>query len=430
MNSIQNKKNAKILALIMSLSLATPITVILPARASQPLSKGLSTPTVSKGSTVGISGGNEDSSYKNIQNYSINSNQKNEVNKWNTEPANARELYSYGEHMAESQKSENTREGFTGISRENRNSSSKDTQNYFIDPNQQNRGNEGVVKPANTGELYSSREFTKEREEVQRFTDRIVRISKENGNNLPESEKNLSKIDTELSKLSDVIFGNELKSYPENTGEEYTERTRITEIKEKFKDRIRKIYINNPSELQNQLTVRKEVSKVLSECKRIQQGNAHETNQEGTNEKGATNPQKEENASDQQKSGESTATGNTKSVEIAKGAAKNINDYRIKNGLPKLEIITEGPGQEKAGSMAKARNMSHDVGGSGGDILRKNGKSSNPWGENIAQGQNSADALANTWINSPPHRKNILNPSFKKLYIGGNGGYYANIFSG
>jgi len=39
-------------------------------------------------------------------------------------------------------------------------------------------------------------------------------------------------------------------------------------------------------------------------------------------------------------------------------------------------------------------------------------------GENIAEGQFSVDEVMRTWMNSPAHRKNILNPSFTDLGVG------------
>jgi uncharacterized protein YkwD len=39
-------------------------------------------------------------------------------------------------------------------------------------------------------------------------------------------------------------------------------------------------------------------------------------------------------------------------------------------------------------------------------------------GENIAEGQFSVDEVMDTWMNSPGHRKNILEPGFKELGVG------------
>jgi uncharacterized protein YkwD len=39
-------------------------------------------------------------------------------------------------------------------------------------------------------------------------------------------------------------------------------------------------------------------------------------------------------------------------------------------------------------------------------------------GENIAEGQSSVDEVMDTWMNSPGHRRNILDPAFKELGVG------------
>lgn len=44
----------------------------------------------------------------------------------------------------------------------------------------------------------------------------------------------------------------------------------------------------------------------------------------------------------------------------------------------------------------------------------------NGLGENIAAGQNSPEAVMNSWMSSPGHRSNILNPEFTELGVGYN----------
>ena len=53
-----------------------------------------------------------------------------------------------------------------------------------------------------------------------------------------------------------------------------------------------------------------------------------------------------------------------------------------------------------------------------GDRLRAAGVSSSGWGENIARGQGSPQAVMNSWMNSDGHRANILNPSWRRLGVG------------
>ena len=38
-------------------------------------------------------------------------------------------------------------------------------------------------------------------------------------------------------------------------------------------------------------------------------------------------------------------------------------------------------------------------------------------GENIAKGQNTPEYVMKAWMNSPGHRKNILNPRFEEMGV-------------
>lgn len=43
--------------------------------------------------------------------------------------------------------------------------------------------------------------------------------------------------------------------------------------------------------------------------------------------------------------------------------------------------------------------------------------------ENVAQGQPSPEQVVSSWMNSPEHRQNLLNPEYQHLGVG-----YANAF--
>lgn len=51
-----------------------------------------------------------------------------------------------------------------------------------------------------------------------------------------------------------------------------------------------------------------------------------------------------------------------------------------------------------------------------------------PGGENIAQGQTSADEVMTDWMNSPGHRRNILDCSFRTLGVGEASDYWVQEF--
>ncbi|MEV7188873.1 CAP domain-containing protein [Kitasatospora sp. NPDC093102] len=61
------------------------------------------------------------------------------------------------------------------------------------------------------------------------------------------------------------------------------------------------------------------------------------------------------------------------------------------------------------------------------------GYSWSTWGENIARGQKDPAAVMSSWMNSPGHRANILNCSFKQLGVGvrtgTNGPWWTQVFA-
>ena len=57
-------------------------------------------------------------------------------------------------------------------------------------------------------------------------------------------------------------------------------------------------------------------------------------------------------------------------------------------------------------------------GASAGDRLIKAQISFSAAGENIAQGHQTAQEAVQAWMNSPPHRENILHPDFTELGVG------------
>lgn len=51
-------------------------------------------------------------------------------------------------------------------------------------------------------------------------------------------------------------------------------------------------------------------------------------------------------------------------------------------------------------------------------VLKENGVSYRGTGENIAWGQRTPEQVVSAWMNSPGHRANIMNPSFKNIGVG------------
>lgn len=99
-----------------------------------------------------------------------------------------------------------------------------------------------------------------------------------------------------------------------------------------------------------------------------------------------------------------------------------VNEERTSRELPPLSW------SEPAASAAYGHAVDMDVrnyfdhdspeGRSPGDRLAAAGAGGRGWGENIARGQGSPESVMAAWMNSPGHRANILNASFRYLGVG------------
>ena len=89
-------------------------------------------------------------------------------------------------------------------------------------------------------------------------------------------------------------------------------------------------------------------------------------------------------------------------TEVEADVLKLANKERENRGLPPLEIDPELVewAREHANWMASTRTLRH---------------TSKPVGENIATGQADSESAVRTWMNSPPHRANILGRAWSKI---------------
>jgi uncharacterized protein YkwD len=106
-----------------------------------------------------------------------------------------------------------------------------------------------------------------------------------------------------------------------------------------------------------------------------------------------------------------------------------INSERAKYGVAPLRLnrLLSKAARRHASDMDRRNYFSHDSldGGSFVDRIRRagymNGAGSWTVGENLAwgtQGRSSPRGVTAMWMNSPGHRANILNPSFREIGIG------------
>jgi uncharacterized protein YkwD len=92
------------------------------------------------------------------------------------------------------------------------------------------------------------------------------------------------------------------------------------------------------------------------------------------------------------------------------GAAAMISRYRRRHGLPAVKIDSRlmAIARHQARAMAAHGRMSHDVGGDFSTRLRRRGYAAAAAAENIAAGQRSLSEAFSGWVESSPHRANLL----------------------
>jgi len=99
-----------------------------------------------------------------------------------------------------------------------------------------------------------------------------------------------------------------------------------------------------------------------------------------------------------------------------------VNIERQKNGLATLQLDSSvsNVARTKSKDMAANNYFAHQspTYGSAGDMLKQSGINWSAWGENIASGQRTPEAVVTAWMNSEGHRANILSSNFAKIGVG------------
>lgn len=135
--------------------------------------------------------------------------------------------------------------------------------------------------------------------------------------------------------------------------------------------------------------------------------------------------------------------GNTEPAPVNNGTlsafqnkvAELVNQERAKEGLQPLVVKMDltNVAQVKAEDMAKNKYFSHTspTYGSPFEMMKKFGINYSYAGENIAMGYTTPESVMEGWMNSPGHKKNILNPNFKEIGIGytADGSYWVQMFA-
>jgi uncharacterized YkwD family protein len=124
---------------------------------------------------------------------------------------------------------------------------------------------------------------------------------------------------------------------------------------------------------------------------------------------------------------EKTTTSNptvssTSNMSYEKQVVQLVNVERQKAGLSSLTLDSSisNVARKKSQDMASNNYFAHQspTYGSAGDMLKQFGVSYSAWGENIASGQRSPEAVVNAWMNSEGHKANILSSDFSKIGVG------------
>lgn len=98
-----------------------------------------------------------------------------------------------------------------------------------------------------------------------------------------------------------------------------------------------------------------------------------------------------------------------------------VNRERVNRGLSPMKLNSKlnKLAKIKSDDMYKNRYFSHNspIYGTPFDLMKKHKIGYMTAGENIAKGQNTPEHVMKSWMNSPGHRRNILNPRFKEMGV-------------
>ena len=131
----------------------------------------------------------------------------------------------------------------------------------------------------------------------------------------------------------------------------------------------------------------------------------------------------------------STGGTNTGTSSAAQAVLAEVNAARAKNGLSALTLDANmnRAAAVRAAELAQSFSHTRPNGSRGLTALNEAGVSYRMAGENIASGQQSAQAVVSAWMNSSGHRANILSASFGRMGVGqatiGGRTYWVQLFA-
>ena len=136
-----------------------------------------------------------------------------------------------------------------------------------------------------------------------------------------------------------------------------------------------------------------------------------------------TQPVKNEPINDStEKDSTSNTSVSSSNLTYEQKVVELVNIERQKNGLSALTLDAKvsNVARTKSKDMATNNYFAHQspTYGSAGDMLKQFGIQWSAWGENIASGQRTPEAVVTAWMNSSGHRANILSSNFSKIGVG------------
>lgn len=112
--------------------------------------------------------------------------------------------------------------------------------------------------------------------------------------------------------------------------------------------------------------------------------------------------------------------------------ARLTNRIRARHGLRPLRWRggLARAARKHARDMARRNYLSHDTRGGASWVKRILRWYREPAGENIGRGFSTAEGIVEGWMNSPLHRRNILNSEFRTIGVGysSDGDYWVQDF--
>lgn len=131
----------------------------------------------------------------------------------------------------------------------------------------------------------------------------------------------------------------------------------------------------------------------------------------------------------------STGGTSTGTSSAAQAVLAEVNAARAKNGLSALTLDANmnRAAAVRAAEMAQSFSHTRPNGSRGLTALNEAGVSYRTAGENIASGQQTAQAVVSAWMNSSGHRANILSSLFGRMGVGqatiGGRTYWVQLFA-